>query len=416
MTSAPTPRTDTPDPAPGGLTVNYAAILALTVLVLFYAYLVFGMVLLLPDVGSGGILVDFDAFMISGGLFNAGDIMTPYDNDMMRQIQTEIMGAERGFMPWTYPPQFDLIAMVLATMPRWLAYSLFTATTLIAYLAVLWALAGWRMVAILIALLPAFFISLSIGQNSLLTGALAGLFCLLTLRRSKNSGWPLGLMVIKPHLALGLGIHAMASRDLRAMVIAAVVVIGSSLLATAVLGVGIWDAFLQGVQQASAALANDFYPQFRMMSVYVALETVGVPASIALGAQSVVAIAACVTIASTVLRGLPLHHTLAIACFASPLFSPYVYDYDMIIVGIGLALVSGDLLARARWLELAILFVLFWVTGLYGYISGISLAELTGDARIDAMAEKVAYGGWGYLATAVTIWAILRRPEPAAGG
>ena len=81
-------------------------------------------------------------------------------------------GLRLGFMPWTYPPQFDLLLAPLAFLPTWAAYALFTGTTLAAYLITLRKLAGEFFPQVLVILFPAVAITIGCGQNGLLTGAL----------------------------------------------------------------------------------------------------------------------------------------------------------------------------------------------------------------------------------------------------
>ena len=101
--------------------------------------------LLLPEVGARQVLVDFDAFYIVGELFHEGRIAEAYSSEVMAEIQRALVGHE-GFMPWTYPPQFDLIALLLPALPRGISYAVFTGATLAAYLYVLHRIAGARLI------------------------------------------------------------------------------------------------------------------------------------------------------------------------------------------------------------------------------------------------------------------------------
>lgn len=397
-----------PTPPPATRLLHIATILL--VIAMFAKIVEFA--LLLPTLGAQGTLVDFDAFYIVGRLFWEGRIAAAYDVRVMAEIQNALVGHE-GFMPWTYPPQFDLIALSLPALPRGIAYALFTGLTLAAYLAVLARLAGPALLWVLIALAPALYVALTIGQNAFLTGALIGLFCVLSLRGSALAGVPLGLLVIKPHLGIGLTAHALAKGRWAVIGWALAVTIVSSALATWVLGVDIWAAFLAGAEQAGAALRTDFYPLFRMTSIYAALQSLGVPPGVALWVQGAVGLGAMALILLAVRRGLPPNQTLALAGFTAALISPYLYDYDMVVIGVALALIAADLRARTGILDRAVLLGLLWVAGGWGMVHALLNAGLAWQERAAIARDTLSYGAFAYLIALALIARILRRPARA---
>ncbi|MCB1389525.1 MAG: DUF2029 domain-containing protein [Rhodobacteraceae bacterium] len=380
--------------------------------VVLLGWLVVKFAVTLPTLGAGQTLVDFDAFYITGQLVAEGRAADAYDPAVMAAIQRDLIGHE-GFMPWTYPPPFDLLVAAFPLLPRGIAYALFTGASLAAYLWLLARLAGPALAAVLLALLPPVYVSLVIGQNSFLTGGLMAGFAALTLRSRSAAGWPLGLLVIKPHLGIGLGVHALVARRWRVLGIALAVALGLSLLSTLLLGPGIWAAFRGGVDAARQALATDFYPFFRMTSVYALLHSLGAPPAAALGAQVVTAVAACVAVAWAVLRRLPPRQALATACFASALVSPYLYDYDMTIVGVGAALVAGDLLSRTSVTERLLMLALMWVAGGWGMIHALATAGLEWEDRAATARATIAFSAAAYLLLLALAVRILSRPRPA---
>ncbi|GAB4259401.1 MAG: hypothetical protein Kow0013_02030 [Pararhodobacter sp.] len=380
-------------------------------LIALFATLVLFVATALPEVGAGGNLVDFDAFYITGQLALEGRADEAYDMAVMADVQRALVG-HQGFMPWTYPPQFDLLTMALPALPRGLAYALLTGATLAFYLWVLARLAGPSLAFVLVAIAPPVYVCITIGQNAFLTGGLIGLYALLAQRaRPGAAGWPLGLLVIKPHLGIGLGVHALASRNGRGLAIALGIALASSLLATLVFGPGIWGAFLSGVEQAGHALRTGFYPLFRMTSVYAALHTLGVPPGIAVWAQIGIGLLACVAIAVATARGQEPRHALALACFGTALVSPYLYDYDLAIAGVGIALVLPDLARRTSGIERLLLLALFWLAGAWGAIHALPLAGLPWEERAANARATQSFGACAYLLTLALGWRILRRPD-----
>jgi hypothetical protein len=111
-----------------------------------------------------------------------------------------------------------------------------------------------------------------LGQNGFLSGALIGLF-LLALRAGRDSaGVPLGLMVFKPHMGVVIGLLALLKGRFRLLALGVAVVVGTCLAATAMLGVAVWPAFLEGAQ-AGVFLKQGAFPLYRMSSIYAGLRS-----------------------------------------------------------------------------------------------------------------------------------------------
>ena len=75
-------------------------------------------------------LADFDAFHIVAQHVWRGDLDQVYHFDALLKMQMEAAGGATGFMPWTYPPQYDLLLAPFAFLPVGVGYLLFTAATL----------------------------------------------------------------------------------------------------------------------------------------------------------------------------------------------------------------------------------------------------------------------------------------------
>lgn len=323
----------------------------------------------LPGLQGRDELVDYDAFHIVGLMALEGEVGSAYDLAQFLEAQRRHSDAV-GFMPWAYPPTFNLLVAPLALLPRGLGYALFTGLPLIAWFWVILSLSGRRASWVMVMLLPALAVQTLVGQNGYLSGALVGLFCTAMLRRKDWGGVPLGLMIIKPHLALGLGLMALLQRRLKALGLAFATALGLSALATMVFGPAIWPQFLVGTRQASGFLADGAYPLFRMTSLYAMLHQLGLSPGVAMAAQGVLAlgVASLVAWASSCPTLTP-RGVLALACAGGLLFSPYGYDYDLPVLGVALALAAPELLNRARESELRLMLVLTWITG--GAGSGI---------------------------------------------
>ena len=133
--------------------------------------------------------------------------------------------------------------------------------------------------SVFLLLAPLFVITLRCGQNGFLIGALVAAAAIGLSKGHASAGVPLGLMVLKPHLAIALALHVLLARRWKVALVALAVVAGSSLVAALALGPAIWMDFLGAVGEASAFLAAGLYPFYRMVSVYAAARSLGFSAS-----------------------------------------------------------------------------------------------------------------------------------------
>lgn len=354
--------------------------------------------------------IDFDDFHLVARLLWLGQIRSAYHLPALSAFQKSLSGLD-GFLPWTYPPQFVLLLAPLAFLPIGVAYLLFTGISCAAYLAILKRLAGNSFVPVLIITFPALLITIRCGQNGFLTGTLIGLACIGFGNHRSIAGFPLGLMIIKPHLAVAFALYAVINRRWGAVFIAAATVLLSTVLVTAVMGFGIWPAFFGGIREAGIFLSQGFYLLFRMVSLYATIRSLGLPEALAMPIQ---VLATCVALAAVVWasRRLAPHQALGVAAMASVLVSPYVYDYDLPIFAVGLALLHDDIVQFASARERLAIY------GLIAFSSGFGLVDSfrLGGGEISPGTPPWALAGLTLLATASLILRVLLRSiaQPSA--
>jgi hypothetical protein len=351
-------------------------------------------------------LLDFDGFYIAGQLVWRGTIEQAYRFVTMSQLEKSLSSSD-AFQPWTYPPQFDLLVAPLGLLPLGLAYSVFMIGTLVAYLATLRRIAAEYFVPVLILLAPVIVITVRCGQNGFLTGTLIGLTCIGLQSRRSLAGLPLGLMIIKPHLAVAFAVYTLFNRRWGTALVAATTVAATSALATVLLGPAVWTAFLDGVTEARSFLEHGFYPFFRMISLYAVVRTFGFSALVATAAQVLVAIFALgmVVLAS---RQLSPRQSLGIAAIATLLISPYAYDYDLLILGIGLGLLLPDLTDLGTQRERLALYALILFIGFFSIAQTVILPESTSNVVIGEDVG-ISLGGLALVAILIITWRILQR-------
>lgn len=364
--------------------------------------------------GREKILTDFDAFYLAGTLAGRGDIASAYDMASVLQEQQRMWSAT-SFMPWTYPPPFTLIMDGISNVPIGLAYVLFTLASFGFYLAVLHRIAGQYLVGVLLFMMPVVLLNLRTGQNGFLTAGLIGMFLLAWRNHRAIAGLPLGLMIIKPHLAVGVGLLALIGRRWDVLTIAASVGLAALALATFAYGWPVWGAFLGAVREASGFLAQGYYPLFRMNSVYASLWSWGLPAAWAMAGHVAGALVAVGLLIWASLAAMEFRYRAALICVLSLFVSPYSYDYDLTILGVGLAFVLPDLLDRGSPRALGGLLALAWLTGGYGMSIHLFPADTaSGLVELSASAEPALICPL-LIALCVATLRILRSPPRTLG-
>jgi hypothetical protein len=351
-------------------------------------------------------LVDFDAFHIIAQRVWLGDLDQAYQFAKLVIMQREASGGHDSFMPWTYPPQFSLLVAPLAFIPVGVAYLLFTSATLAFFLIVLRSIAASYFVPVLITLFPAMMITLACGQNGFLTAGLIGLVCLLIEKRPIPAGLALGLMIIKPHLAVAFAAYSILTRRWTVVMTAGAVVLVSSLVCTAVFGLQIWTGLLQSVRDSAVFLERAYYPLFRMISFYAALRTAGLSAGGAFIGQAIVAALALGIIVIALYRKFPVRWSLGLTAMVSISISPYTYDYDFLIFGIGLALLLPELQKFAREGERAVVYIAPMIIGAYGNLQSFRVGTTLTDVE---QLGVLSIGGFVLTALTALIFMILLR-------
>lgn len=404
-------KTAVPSPATARDRLERHPIFAAMILILMLVVIV-ATVLEIPHLGANGAIVDFDAFYIVSQMLLEGRLTDAYDPDIMRATQSEIAG-KSFFMPWTYPPPFDLVVAPFALVPRGVAYAAFMLLTLGAYVLVLRRLAGPYLPAVLVAVFPALLICTRVGQNGFLIAAVIGTFALLWLddRHRSRAGLPLGLLVCKPHLGVGLGVLVLLSCHWRVLAIGLATVAGLCLLSLLAFGAEAWSAFLDATRFAGESMEKGLYPLFRMTSAYAFAFSLGLPTGAALALHGVLALLALAAIAATIRAGWPPRQQMGVALIATLAVSPYNYDYDMATLGLALAVLAPDLIRHGHWGERLALLAATWLcTG-----SGLYITLYLMETKPDEPNAFLSLGGLGFAVLALLIARILRRAQAAGG-
>jgi hypothetical protein len=190
--------------------------------------------------------------------------------------------------------------------------------------------------------------------------------------------------------------------------------LASSLLCTLLFGGQIWFAWLGAIRESAGYLEQGFYPLFRMISTYAALYKAGLPASAAFWGQTAVAGLALFAVLLGAARGASPAFTLGAAVMVSVMISPYAYDYDLPMVGIGLALMLPDLARMASPRERSVIYGLILFAGAYGLLQSGRLAVQFGQKADPDQHFAPALGGFALMALLVLLLRLLWRGTQSA--
>lgn len=301
-------------------------------------------------------IFDFHAFMIAGGQAWAGRLVTAYDISAMGALEQQA-GGQWQVMPWSYPPLFGLVLAPLSQLPIALAFCLFVLCTFGMFLLALGRLAPRSAWLVLVVLAPCTMINLGSGQNGFLSGALFAFAAAAFVRRKPGQGGlAIGALAYKPHMAVVWPVLLAARGRWATASIAAGAAAALTAASFLVVGPEPFKAFVAASAQAGRHLAAGDYHLNRMTSLYASAISLGLPTGVALGAQVAGALA---VIAGVVRAGrrLPEQAQAGLAIMSTVFISPYFYDYDQTVFGVGLSLVLPELTARLTRRDVAFLLV-----------------------------------------------------------
>ncbi len=351
-------------------------------------------------------IVDFDVFHLVGRLVREGRLGEAYSWSTMEALEDGLGRSGKGYLPYAYPPPFAIAMAALATLPVGAAYAVFTAAGSALFAVALWRLSPHWFWPTILALSPPLLVDVMSGQNGMLTGGLAGLSAGLALGRPGGAAGALAglLAALKPQLAVGFPLLFATRRDWRAAIIMAATAAALCGAAAAALGPAILPAFLAGLSETAQALSQSRFPLHRMASVYACLRSLGVPAGLALPLHAASALVALGAVAAVGRRVADARAASGLALIATAFVSPYFYDYDMPVVGIGLALA---LPALARTMA---------PQSICGLLAAVALAGSIGGVQAVALSTKLSLGAPILAACLGVILAKLpRQPMPSPG-
>jgi len=264
-------------------------------------------------------------------------------------------------------------------LPYGWALVLWTALTLPAYLAALRAILSRRETVLIALAFPAVFVNLGHGQNGFLTAALLGGALAVLDYRPLLTGFLIGLLSYKPQFGLLVPVALLASGCWRAVTAATVTVLGTVVATLLTFGPRVWQAFAEFSSFTRLIVLEEGNIGWaKIQSLFSAVRMLGGVVEEAYAAQVALALALAASLvwlwrssASYDLKA------AALAC-GSLLATPYVLDYDFVVLAVSIAFFARHGLAHGfRDYEISVL-ALCWIMPLFARSMAASLGAPVG--------------------------------------
>jgi alpha-1,2-mannosyltransferase len=290
---------------------------------------------------------DFSNVYAAGTLTLAGKADVAYDWPSEHAVENATFGQDVPFFGWHYPPQFLMMAAVLALVPYGWALALWMAATLSTYVVVIRAIVPRPMTVLVALAYPAVFVNLGHGQNGFISAALLGGALLLLDRHPLVSGALIGLLAYKPQFGVLIPLVLLATARWTVIAAAAGTVFATCVATLAMFGTKVWVAFA-----ASATLTRQIVLEEggtgweKIQSVFSTVRMWGGSIDLAYAAQGGIALGLAAVLiwlwrseAAFDLKAAALADAVLIA-------TPYVLDYDLMMLAVAIAFYARHGLAR----------------------------------------------------------------------
>lgn len=278
---------------------------------------------------------DFANVYAGGHLVRDGELGVLYDLGAYQTYQNTLFAGAVNGHNYSYSPVSFLYVWLFSLVPYFVAYLLWTVLTGLAFvLAARPYLRDVGLPAWLALLVPAALINIWAGHYGFLIGALwLGAWHLLQ-HRPRMAGVLVGLMIVKPHLAILMPLLLIRRGAWTPFLFAALTSAGLILLSILLFGIQPWVDYLTRTVGLQASLVDDVGQFFMLMMPTIApgLFRVGLPD----GAVWAIQLAGALAATGGLLWKMPADARqagLAGAC-ATFLVLPYAFNYDMTAVSI----------------------------------------------------------------------------------
>ena len=282
---------------------------------------------------------DFSNVWSAGALTLKGRPEAAYDLDAHYKAQRDTFGGrDVPYYAWHYPPPFLAIAELLALLPYGAGLIVWIAATLPLYLAPIRAILANKEVLLVALAFPAVFINIGHGHNGFVTAGLLAGGLLLLQQRPWLAGVLFGLLSYKPHFGLLIPLVLLATGRFQTFASAAITTLVLAGLSVLAFGPETWAAFAESLAYTRGTILETGATGWhKIQSLFSAVRMWGGDVPTAYILQTFLAAGLATSLVWLWRSGAAFALQAAALITASLLVTPYVLDYDMVVLAPALA-------------------------------------------------------------------------------
>lgn len=268
-----------------------------------------------------------------------------YDIPAHAAVEKEVIGSnEFGYYGWHYPPVALLIVAPFALVSYGMALAVWMLLTLLLNLYVVRKIADIPGIVLPALAFPAVIVNIGHGHNGFLTASLLGGGLLMLGRNNQiAAGILIGLLAYKPQFAVLIPIALAAGHCWRAIIAAAITVVLFAALSWIVLGAATWEGFFASTEfTRNVILEQGATGWEKIQSVFSLVRGLGGGVSLAYVAQISVTVVLAFMIFRLWRSEASFNTKAAGLVVASLAATPYVLDYDLIVLGLAFVYLIAD--------------------------------------------------------------------------
>jgi hypothetical protein len=329
----------------------------------------------LVDRNGQPIGTDFSNVYAAGRLIWQGRSAEAYEPALQHAAEQAVFdGREVPFYGWHYPPFFFAIAFLVAAFPYAWGLAIWLAASLAGYLAAMRAILPRPETLLISSAFPAVFVNIGHGQNGFLTAALLGGALQLIGRRPWLAGVLIGCLAYKPQFGVLIPIALVAGGRWRSIGAAAATVAALLALSFVTLGGDIWHAFAESMNFTQTVVLEQGGTGWqKIQSAFSAARMWGAGVHTAYAVQITLALLLAATIAWLWQSDAAFELKASALATGSLLATPYVLDYDLVVLAVAIAFFARHGLSRGfRDYEVSLLAAAWIVPLLSRSVAGVS--------------------------------------------
>jgi len=280
-----------------------------------------------------------------------------YDQSAHIAAQQAYFTQADGFTAFFYPPTFLPFCWPLGLLDYFPALALWLVVTgALFVLAVTAWLRRFPVAApawLLIAAFPATLIQVTHGQTAFLSAGLLLLGALRVRERPILAGVLFGLATVKPQFGLLVPLVLVLTGEWRVIAAAAATALALAVASAVWFGAGLWHEWYTLTRAAQTAMDAGTVGYAKMVSPFAGLMLLGVPSGLSYALQGLIGAVVAAMLAQASWRRRYTAELGALMLVGAVLVTPFVLDYDMLLLAPALIVVASR--GFGPWEKLALL-------------------------------------------------------------